>query len=270
MKLIKAEDDTPEVRHVNYIEVKAKENNTWGPRRINEYELILVLQGEFEFINHDTNERIIQKAGTILLIFPEELHTYRLRPEQHHDAFFSCIHLELKPDIDRTKEVWDSIPSPRRLTPVAGNAEIVSLFKQTDAENQRNSRYKDTILSLIAKQIWIHLSEKWLEPEGCKASSRIEEMLQYLREHRLKHPGRNELAAKFRLSPQHINLIFKKELGIPPIRFVHRELIRDAYRLLLENQLSVKETAEQLGFSNQFYFSRVFKKEMGFPPGLRK
>lgn len=271
MNLIRAEDIEPEVKHVNYMPLTPNNCNIWGPRRINDFELIMVMQGEFEFINLETNELVRQTAGTVLVIMPNELHTYRLLSGKHPNAFFSCIHLELKPGINHIGDsLWPS-PAPQRLTSIARDTEMGELFRQADQENRKNGRYRDTMLSLLVKQIWLRLSDKWLGSENGKSSSvRVDEMLQYLREHRLEHFGRNELSARFNLSPQHINLIFKKEVGMPPIRFVHRELMREAYRLLLVEQLSVKETAFQLGFSNQFYFSRVFKKEMGFPPGVRK
>ena len=270
MNQIRAEDIEPEVRHVNYVPRTPNDCCIWGPRRINEFELILVLQGEFEFINVETGEQVRQPAGTILVILPDELHSYRLLSDKHPHAFFSCIHLELKPGINRASDPLWPVPAPQRLTSIARDTEIVELFRQADQENRRNGRYRDTMLSLLVKQIWLRLSEKWSTQKTGQMSIRVGEMLQYLRDHRLEHPGRNELANHFHLSPQHINLIFKKEVGMPPISFVHRELMREAYRLLLVEQLNVKETAFRLGFSNQFYFSRVFKKEMGFPPGVRK
>lgn len=47
---------------------------------------------------------------------------------------------------------------------------------------------------------------------------------------------------------------------------IRRLKIEAAKRLLLANELSVKECAQQLGFSSEFHFSRLFKRLEGLPP----
>lgn len=58
---------------------------------------------------------------------------------------------------------------------------------------------------------------------------------------------------------------FRKEIGISPAAFVRRERCILA-RGFLEAGLSVASTAERLGFSNPYHFSRVFKSGHGVPP----
>mgnify|MGYP001408494274 CR=1 FL=1 len=269
MSTLKAEDIDPDVRVANYMALPCNRIHAWGPRRITDFELILALRGEFEFVNRETGEQVRQLPGTVLLIHPDELHTYRLLSggDSRTEAFFSCIHLELHPDRNRAGGPHAITPTPERLTSVQRDAEIMELFRRIDQVNREPGRFRDALLKTMAKELWLRLSEKWSAPEDDDASARVDAMLQYLRDHRLNHPGRNELAARFHLSPQHVNLIFRRETGMTPIRFVHRELMREAYRLLVVEQLSVKETADRLRFSTQFYFSRIFKREMGFSPG---
>jgi AraC-like DNA-binding protein len=266
MPILRAEAVEPDVRHVNYQALPPDRIWSWGPRRIADFELILALQGDFEFHATETGERVIQKPGTVLAIMPGELHTYRLLPAGRRAGFFSCIHLEPDPDGDRAAARRQIIPAPRRLTPVGRDAGIAELFRTAELEHRRDGRFRSAIVSAVVKQIWLRLAEKWAAPEAGAASVRLDAMVQFLRDRLLEHPGRQELAEHFHLTPQHVNLIFKRELGISPVGFVRRELAREAYRLLLMEQLSVKETALRLGFSSSFYFSRVFKQELGFPP----
>lgn len=268
MEIIKADEIEPDVRHVNYCSVAR--GSSWGPRRISDFEMLLVLSGCFEFTNHETGEHVVQEPGTLLVIYPDELHTYRLDPASRKEGFFSCIHLELRKDINRKKNPLRPHPFPRRLTNCLKDSTIQELFKKAEYENTCGGTYRDALLSLIVKEIWLRLSGKWAAPEEPGHSARLAEMIEFLRSKRLSHPGRAELAARFHLSPQHINLIFRRETGMSPVTFLHKELMRDAYNMLLIEQLSVKETADRLGFANQFYFSRVFKKIMGFPPALRR
>lgn len=91
-------------------------------------------------------------------------------------------------------------------------------------------------------------------------------MTAYLNEHLLERPGRIELAREFHFAPEYINQLFRKQLGMTPGEYVRRRLAQRAYRLLAGEGLSVKETADRLGFSSPFYFSRVFRAVYGVPP----
>jgi AraC-like DNA-binding protein len=64
----------------------------------------------------------------------------------------------------------------------------------------------------------------------------------------------------FRITPEHVNALFRKELGVTPTQFLHRERIFRAYRYIRDQGVSVKEAAAQVGFDDPFYFSRVFKR----------
>ena len=39
---------------------------------------------------------------------------------------------------------------------------------------------------------------------------------------------------------------------------------------MLSSGMSVKETAERLGYKNQFFFSKQFHQQIGFPPSVLK
>lgn len=64
----------------------------------------------------------------------------------------------------------------------------------------------------------------------------------------------------------YISTIFKKHSGLSIIEYYTSLKIEEAKRLLKENSLSVSEIAETLNFTNQYYFSRVFKKVEGTSP----
>ena len=80
------------------------------------------------------------------------------------------------------------------------------------------------------------------------------------------HPDRRYLARRFGLSAQHVNRVFKEEVGCSPTSFVQRECCQRAPRLILEENLGVAEAAERVGFADPSYYSRVFTRIIGFPP----
>ncbi len=55
-------------------------------------------------------------------------------------------------------------------------------------------------------------------------------------------------------------------VSMPPNEYLTRFRINKAAALLRSSNLSVGEAAYSTGFSDQLYFSRVFKKYKGVPP----
>jgi len=262
MRILHPDDLRPLVRMVNFHPVPP--GASWGSRTIADLELILNLTGEFEFFT-DAGERIVQRPGQVLLIYPTERHTYR-RSGAAGRAMFSCIHCELLPAGQWAAKDYRLEPSPRRLTDVAGDREIPRLFRRAARAFGGYSRFRQEIVSTIVREIWLRLAEKWSETASPAVSRRMEQMLAFLRD-RLGEPvSRRDLAEAFAVTPEHVNYLFRKELGLTPTQFVHRERALLAYRLIREQGLSVKQAAAAVGFADPFHFSRVFKRVLGVPP----
>lgn len=61
---------------------------------------------------------------------------------------------------------------------------------------------------------------------------------------------------------------FKKLYGITPYTYVLNKKIDFAKKLFVDTNLSVKEIAAKLCFSDEYYFSNIFKEKVGCPPSL--
>ena len=255
-------DDALRIRFVNYRSLGGIGNPVWGPRRLSEYELILSLRGEFEFMNCKTGERVRQRPGEILSIRPGEEHVYRLDGDPA-GAFFSCIHLEPGPEGSFLAGDYRLAQLPPRLAAFTAEQEMPELFRRADRLFHSPGRRTESLLSGVGRLIWLYLFEP---PHSRRADDRLDAMLEFLDRRLTEHPTRLDLARCFHLTPQRVNALFKKELGLSPGEYVHRELAERGYALLHDEQLSVKETADRLGFSSAFYFSRVFRKVFGMPP----
>lgn len=59
---------------------------------------------------------------------------------------------------------------------------------------------------------------------------------------------------------------FKKELSISVNEYVCNTVLAEAERLLSVSNIPIAEISNQLGFSDQFYFSRKFKEKFGVSP----
>lgn len=77
------------------------------------------------------------------------------------------------------------------------------------------------------------------------------------------------IAEKCFISTGKLKKLFKKHTGMGVIAYFNELKIKKAMELL-SGGLSVKETAEQLSYSSQFYLSTVFKKVTGITPSKYK
>lgn len=90
-------------------------------------------------------------------------------------------------------------------------------------------------------------------------------VLNYIEENISKPLSLPELASVMDLQPTYFSDLFHKVVGVRPIEFINRRKIEKA-QVMLGGGASVKETAAALGFSDQAYLSRLFKKYTGFSP----
>lgn len=77
----------------------------------------------------------------------------------------------------------------------------------------------------------------------------------------------SDLAAMAGLSAPHFTRLFKSVFGTSPIDWLRRERISQAKRRLVESDDSIKQIAEQVGYSDRFFFSKDFKAHTGSTPG---
>lgn len=75
-----------------------------------------------------------------------------------------------------------------------------------------------------------------------------------------------ELAQFVHTSPAYLSRIFKRMTGYTVIAFFNQIKINKAKEMLIEEDKKIKEIALDLGFVDEFYFSRVFKQLEGVSP----
>jgi len=99
------------------------------------------------------------------------------------------------------------------------------------------------------------------------ASDRLESRLRrYLQNHLAETLSLDDLAKAVGMTKYHFVRKFRELSGLPPMAYLRRMRVSAAETLLLNTALPLKAIAPQIGFSDEYHLSRVFRKENGLSP----
>lgn len=80
-----------------------------------------------------------------------------------------------------------------------------------------------------------------------------------------------EISDTLHLDSTYLTRKFAQQYGISPKEYLIEKRIEHAKKLLIETDATIKEIALSVGYIDQLYFSRIFKKKVGESPiGYRK
>ncbi|RXZ79513.1 response regulator [Paenibacillaceae bacterium] len=94
----------------------------------------------------------------------------------------------------------------------------------------------------------------------------ISEIKEYIRAHFNTDLSLTDISNRFYLSPQYISRRFKEIYGCTFIQFITDLRVEKAKSLLMNTSLSILKISELVGYEDETYFSKVFKKHKGISP----
>ena len=236
---------------------------TTSRRVLGHYALIYLLEGTG--IYQDVHSRRIPvSAGDVILVFPEIGHTYGPTIKQNwnevHFVFDGPVFklwrekgilspnkpvFHLGP-YTKWYEIFQEIIIPKNLhspaEPLSALGRFIQLLNTILAKNQyiptRSDRYE--WLSRSQQLLSFHSDSGWLTVK--------------------------EVATRTGLSYDNFRKLFSTHTKQSPGQFQKRRKIDYACACLYQAELSLKEIASELGFFDEFHFSKAFKKVVGCSP----
>ena len=230
-------------------------------RVLSEFQLIYIPNGEGIFTSGETTYQV--KPGSTLLLLPGLRHAYRPLSEtgwhEYWVGFRGAYFLDL---------VETGCLSQEKVFFETGlHDSILSLCNQIFDEvlYQRplyQMRTCSSILSLIAEVL-----DRERRRDIPDYYQQVLEKAKLLMEANISGAANmTDIASQLGTSASNFHRIFKIYTSMTPYQYFIAKKIHKAESLLGQTDLSVKEVAAQLGFENQLYFSRLFKKKIGVSP----
>lgn len=103
--------------------------------------------------------------------------------------------------------------------------------------------------------------------EKDKGNPHIRRALRYISDHYSEHLELNQVAEFAGLSPSYFSTLFRQTVGLSFRDHLNWVRVEESKRLLLTKQYTLADIAISMGFPDQSYYCKVFKKIVGVTPG---
>lgn len=119
--------------------------------------------------------------------------------------------------------------------------------------------------------IWLtrvtnNLMDSVFDFTGARHANVIHQSVQYIRTHYSEKITLEDMAQRVYFSPAYFSRVFKEEMNESFSVYLNRVRIAKSKTLLLHRDLRLADIAMMVGFEDQSYFTKVFKKMEGITP----
>ncbi len=177
---------------------------------------------------------------------------YEVEAYEAGDSF--SVHFTTYEDIE-TESFCVSIENPE---------EFVTLLKK--AELQKNDSEKGELALLSTLYKLLDTISQARHKAYFPRDARISTAKSYIDTNFNNADCLAEAVAQSGISARRFNDLFKGKFGTPPNRYIILRRIEHAKSLLETRSLTVTEVAARCGFSDVYYFSKIFKQICGISP----
>ncbi len=122
-------------------------------------------------------------------------------------------------------------------------------------------------LAYWLSQIMVRFTDFVFDFRSVKHADSLFRAVEYIKKHFTERISLEEVAAKVFLSPAYFSKIFKEEMKCNFTAYVNRLRIDQSKSLLRETNIPLVDIAGMVGYEDQSYFTKVFRKITGTSPG---
>jgi AraC-like DNA-binding protein len=143
---------------------------------------------------------------------------------------------------------------------------VADLCKQLFHYENESSHTVDWQQQIMFQQLLQQLSNQANLLKSHPSLAVAEQAVAFIRKNYQRKINYQVLAESLRFHPNHIARCMISSLGITPIEYVNQVRLDHAKVLLVSKDWSIEKIAENCGYSQAAYFSRLFKREEGISP----
>ena len=160
----------------------------------------------------------------------------------------------------------EPIPTKSFCLSVRDNTKILNILTKIEYEFNKKNQTTPESLSELYKLFALFggiYSGKYLPK-----NNKLEEAKEYINLHFKEKDCITGAATVCGVTPRRFTDLFRECYHMTPNRYLLQRKLDTAKQLLDMAELSLAHVAEMSGFSDVYYFSKVFKRELGVSPGV--
>ena len=224
-------------------------------RTLTEYQIIYITRGRGIF---ETNQKThVVVPGSVMLVLPGIRHFYK--PE--YDVGWTEYWVGFKgPYADTLRE--QGFLSPRKpLYEVGLQNSLLSIYSQIfELVQNQQPLYQVRASSSCSPSSRKSLHTEHRTVQHSNSEQMVERAKFFMEENIYREVDLGGFGEMLGVSTSHLNSVFKSYTAMTPYQYFISIKIRKAKELLEGGDCPIKEVAFRLGFDDQYYFSRLFKK----------
>ncbi|MCC2684791.1 MAG: transcriptional regulator, AraC family [Paenibacillaceae bacterium] len=164
----------------------------------------------------------------------------------------------------------DSLLLPRKFT-LTRRYEIFSIFEKLLLITRNLEEYFRFHSSLLVGEMLRLIASDYLSQNKTETSlpgsfRTYRQIVKYWNEFYAMNPTREAIEARLERKYEYLCQVFRQYSGTTMINYIHQLRVQKAKHLLLNSALNIHNIAEETGFSDPYYFSKIFKKIDGNSP----
>lgn len=132
------------------------------------------------------------------------------------------------------------------------------------SERKAGYKYKCTAV------LYEYLSTVILKKSNSKEYDKLKKSINYIERNLTQKLSIDKLAKMCNLCETQYRKTFKKEFGVSPVKYINKLRINNAVSMICGGYYSMAEISERCGFSDQKYFNKIFRAEIGKSPSQYK
>ena len=155
-------------------------------------------------------------------------------------------------------EVMENAPGPDYI--------IITAYESFEyAQKALRLLAKDILLKPLDDQQFVRSVNRAIGWQFTK-SQPVNDVIEYVNRHYSEELGLRQLAQMLYVTPNHLAKLFKKNMNISLVTYIHQVRIANAVKLLRTREYSIKSIAELTGYHNLNHFYKYFKIYTGTTP----
>ena len=232
------------------------------PNGRGDYQLLYISAGKLH-LYVDGEERIITK-GNMLLFRPGETQIYNLYSADKPETYW--VHFTGS-DVDLLLDYY-GMPKNENVFFTGTSPDYQWLFKQMIQELQLCRVNYEDLLNMNLRHIFLMIN-RFLK-EGTELDSdaldEVERATHYFNENYNLNICIKDYANERHMSECWFNRTFKHVTKVTPMQYIIQLRMTNALNLLEHTNYNIIQVANAVGYDDAYYFSRLFKKNIGVSP----